>query len=208
MTQDVSVSIAFDEAAYESMMMTIPGGIRVEIGDIEVTRDTSQESGNTRASEERPNEIWWYDHVGQPLDAGALDYKGGFSIYVTISGFAENVLKLARGSPGRFDQLVSDIGDTPTRLVLSYLDGSHDLVRVAYQDLQRAAGTDHNPTVRSAVGYAVSLSALCGEVARCLNEFVEYVEAHSLDAHSNTRFQSIKGVADELERFSSKNNCD
>lgn len=132
MVSGVSVSIAFDRPADESMIMTIAGGIRIEVDGVELTRLVNQAEHNREVAEEEPDQTWWYDYTGQPLDAGNIDYKGTVMLFITLSSFAENVLELARGSAERFDQLESPVGDSPRRLVVSYLDGGHELVRIAY----------------------------------------------------------------------------
>ncbi|WP_410765613.1 hypothetical protein [Haloferax sp. DFSO60] len=201
MVDDVSVSIAFDDPADKAMIMTIAGGIRIEVGGVELTRQVGQAAYSRQANEEEPNETWWYEYTGQPLDADVIDYKGTVMLFVTISGFAENVLELARGSAERFDQLVSEVGDSPHRLVVSYLDGKHDLVRVAYQSSYYEVGGHRTSPVESSVGYAVSLPELCREVARCLNEFREYAGVHSPDSGSNSWYQERVSIADELEQY-------
>ncbi|KAB1192383.1 hypothetical protein GJR96_02570 [Haloferax sp. MBLA0076] len=204
MVNDVSVSIAFDDPADKAMIMTIAGGIRIEVDGVELTRLVNQAEYNRKVNEEEPDETWWYDYTGEALDAGNIDYKGTVMLFITLSFFAENVLELARGSAERFDQLVSEVGDSPHRLVVSYLDGQHGLVRVAYQSYGFSVGKNLRPVVQSSVGYAVSLPQLCGEVARCLNEFKGYADAHAPDADSNSWYRERVAIADELEQYAAE----
>ena len=196
-----SVQIAFDEPAGNEMVMTIGGGIRIEVDGVEVTRRTDQDAYNEELAGDDPNRTWWYDYTGQPLDAKPDDYKGELFLIVTIGLFAENVLKLAKSTADRFDQLTSDIGDAPTDLVVSYIDSEHEYVRIAYQPNMGDAGVGRNPTVEAAVGYAVPLDDLCLEVAQCLREFREYAERTATDAESNPLLDQYREDIDELEQL-------
>lgn len=195
----VTVTVAFRDAqpSDDQLSQTNIGGLRIEIDGVEVTEYTDQKAINKEvAADPELNPVRWYDYTGQPLDAGQWDFKG-FYVEDALGGFIGTLRRMKKGGVERFEQVEVDLPDTSDVIVLSYLDGRHDVIRVAFQNRLETLGQPGVPTVDASVGYAVELDDLIREVARCGREYVEYAVGQHEEEWQSLRELRIK--ADELE---------
>lgn len=192
---NVTVSVGFYSPKSQGSVLpgTIQGGIRITAHGNEVTKFVGQNDMNAESS--NGLDRTWYDYQGNELSAGTHDFKGSY-IEAVLSVLAEKLRELKAGTVERFEQVTVDLVDSPHVLVLSYLDSSHETVRVAFQNEQ--IGRKGDPVTDAAVGYPVSLEELCEEVARCLREYVEYASRSGFDPDDWESLKELEADAAKL----------
>lgn len=196
-----TISIAFDQSTSRAVLpTTISGGIRIEVGKRELTRIKSQDKLDNQAKCDYPNETWWFDSQGEALDAGRYEFKGDSAVGI-LSPLLENLIKIQEGEITRFEEIASEIDRGAYVLVFSYIDDTHELVRVAFQNYGERTGDAGDATVSASTGYAVGLDEFCREVARCVREFVEYADRSGFTRSEWDLIAGLQSSAEELERL-------
>lgn len=198
---ELTVSIAYNQSQSEAVLpTTISGGVRIEADEVEVTEIASQKNLNAQAECDYPNETWWFDYQGEALDAGRYEYKGD-SVVGVLSPLVENLIKIQEGEIGRFEEVTSEVGRGEYVLVFSYIDDTHELVRVAFQNYDERTGDSGDATIDASIGYAVELDDFCREVAQCTREFIDYAERSGFMLSDWELLRGFQSSAEELEQF-------
>lgn len=195
----VTVSIGFKSPESQGSVLpgTIQGGIRITAHESEVTEFTAQNELNDE-SQRNSDQAWWYDYRGDELRASRFDFKGRY-LEAILSVLAEKVRNLKTGEVGRFEQVTVDLVDSTHMLVFSYLDSTHDEIRIAFQN--KRIGEKNGPAIDAAVGYPVSSEELCQEVVGCLREYIEYARRSGFDPVEWESLRELASDANELEKL-------
>lgn len=199
----VTISIGFKESNSQGSVLpgTIQGGIRVAVQEEELTALTCQSEMNKEKSQTRPHHTWWYDYQGNDLSAGKYDFKGDY-IEAMLSVLVHVLEELGTGEINRHEEMTVDLPKSDYVLVLSYIDSTHEFLRMAFQGDQ--AGKKNSPRLKAAVGYPVPFDGLCRETARCLREYVEYARRSGFNPDEWESLREFESDAERLEKLADR----